>query len=409
MTQQASSTAPSIRDWLSSALPNAPFIYPAKPRVTSNNRIYTSLVESIKVQEWREARDLPALAHLGAELDRPLRDGLAATKPVVLDAFHVLAIEANLQHFFDLSLVYCVNLALHCICQPPIVVLPHIPFTQATPRDGSILELKNYTPDYTVFKGYIGQDPTLLTDHDASLIVGDVKLYGSAAAQDQVNHTDALSWSDLGQLLWYCVCRKTRFGFCVSDAELILMEFIVNHNNHIVELANVVARAESELSSPIQGIPLRSKPGLSKRRYTSSTISSTISPSDRHQHKRSAADADAEPDAEPIISRASAASSPSLPSSIPERCSPRTPEPKHPYSSDDYVPSTPGEISAQTLEDLTSAGGDVIVRLLSFPINKPEHWAPALFGVISFAQLVDARGTKGISATPVSIRDYSVN
>ncbi|TGJ83971.1 hypothetical protein E0Z10_g4799 [Xylaria hypoxylon] len=248
MAQQAA-TAPSIRDWLSSALPNAPFVYPTKSRVTSSNRMYTSLVESIKVQEWHEARDLLALGPIRAELDRPLRDSLATTKPVVLDAFYVLAIEANLQHFFDLSLVYCVNLALHCIWQPPIVILPHIPFTQATPRDGSIPESKSYTPDYTVIKGHVGQDPTLLTDHDASLVVGDVKLYGKAAAQDQVNHTDALSWSDLGQLLWYCVCRKTRFGFCVSDAELVLMEFVVNHNDDVVGLSNVVARAESKLSS----------------------------------------------------------------------------------------------------------------------------------------------------------------
>ncbi|KAH8163362.1 hypothetical protein CIB48_g4893 [Xylaria polymorpha] len=209
----------------------------------------------------------------------------------------------------------------------PVVILPHIPFTQSTPRDSSIPESKSYTPNYTVFKGHIGQDPTLLTDHDASLIVGDVKLYGKAAAKDQVNHTDALSWSDLGQLLWYCVCRKTRFGFCVSDAELVLMEFVVNHNDHIVELSNAVARAESELSSPVQGILLRGKPILSKRRYISSTTGSTISSSDRHRHKRSAADTDADAgagaDAEPVNSHAPAASSPSLPSSILERSSPR--------------------------------------------------------------------------------------
>ncbi|KAJ3556264.1 hypothetical protein NPX13_g10173 [Xylaria arbuscula] len=404
MAHQASTT-PSIRDWLGSALPNASFVYPTKPRVTSSNRIYTSLVESIKVQEWHEARDLPVLAHLGAELDRPLRDGLAATKPVVLDAFHVLAIEANLQHFFDLSLVYCVNLALHCIYQLPVVILPHIPFIQATPRDGSIPESKSYTPDYTVFKGHIAQDPTLLTDHDASLIVGDVKLYGKAASKDQVNHTDALSWSDLGQLLWYCVCRKTRFGFCVSDAELVLMEFVVNHNDDVVALDNVVARAESELSSPVQEIPLRGKPAGGKRRYTNSTADSIVSPNDRHQHKRTGAAA------EPENSDGPPASSPSLPSSFPERTSPRTPEPepKHPYSSDAYVPSTPGEVSAQTLEDLASAGGNVMVRLLSFPTDELEHWAPALFGFISFAQLVDARGNKSISAAPVSIRDYSMN
>ncbi|KAI1165176.1 hypothetical protein F5B18DRAFT_612041 [Nemania serpens] len=180
------------------------------------------------------------------------------------------------------------------------------------------------------------------------------------------------------------------------------MEFVVNHNDHITELSNVVARAESELSSPVQGIPLR---GESKRRYTGSTTGSAVSPSDRHQHKRGSADA------EPASSDVPAASSPSLPSSIPERSSPRTPEPeyKQHYSSDAYVPSTPAEISAQTLEDLSSAGGDVMVRLFSFPIDKPEDWAPALFGFISFARLVDTRGNKNVSAVPASIRDYSMN
>ncbi|KAI0183470.1 hypothetical protein EV127DRAFT_487073 [Xylaria flabelliformis] len=246
------------RDRLSSTLPNAPFVYPTKPKVTSSTPIYTSLVES---KEWSEARDLPAL---GAELDRPLRDGLAATKSVVL--LYVLAIEANLQHFFDLSLVYYINLALHYIWQPPIVILPHIPFTQATPRNGSIPESKSYTPDYTVFKGYIGQDPILLADYDASLIVSNIKLYSKAAAQNQVNHTDVLSWSDL--------------------------EFIVNYSDRIIELSNVVAKAKSELSSPMQGILPKGEPAPSKRRYIGSTTGSTLSPSNRHQNKRNVAAAE---------------------------------------------------------------------------------------------------------------------
>ncbi|KAI3331271.1 hypothetical protein F4824DRAFT_298523 [Ustulina deusta] len=397
---------PSIRHWLHSALPNKPFIYPEdQSRTPVSNRIYISFVESIKVQKWHELSTLPALEHLGPEPDQPLGNGLAATKPVVLDAFRVLAVEANLQHFLNQSLIYCVNLALHSIYKPHITIVPHIPFAQVTPRDNSVQESKSYTPDYTVFKGDVEVDPRILTDHHASLVVGDVKLHGQAIPKDPVTHTNRLSWSALGQLLWYCVCRKTRFGFCVSDFELVLMEFVVNHNDNVVALSNVVARAESELSSPVQGIPPRGEPAPSKRRYTGSTTGSTVSPSDRHQNKRGAAAA------EPVNSDAPLASSPSLPSSIPERSSPRTPEPgpEHPYSSDAYVPSTPGEISAQTLEDLVSAGGNVMVRLYSFRFREPEQWAPALFGFISFAQLVDARGTKSISAAPVSIQDYLVS
>ncbi|KAI3318785.1 hypothetical protein HD806DRAFT_510953 [Xylariaceae sp. AK1471] len=399
---------PSVRHWLNSALqvPNKPFFYPKNQvRTPDSNRVYTSFVESIDVQEWHELSTLPVLKHLGPKPDRPLGDGFAATKPVVLDVFRLLAVEANLQHFLNQSLIYCVNLALHSIYKPPITIVPHIPFTHNTSRDDSLRQSTSYTPDYTVFKGHVEEDPTLLSDRNASLVVDDVKLYGGPAARDHVNHTDALSWSALGQLLWYCVCRKTRFGFCVSDHELVLMEFVVNHNDDVVALDNVVARAESELSSPIQGIPLRGKPAGGKRRYTNSTTDSIVSPSDRHQHKRSGAAA------EPENSDAPSTSSPSLPSSIPTRSSPRTPEfePKQPSSSDAYDPSTPGEINAKTLEDLASAGRDVMVRLYSFRFSKLEQWAPALFGFISLAQLVDARGNKNISATSIKVRDYLIN
>ncbi|KAI3322843.1 hypothetical protein HD806DRAFT_116417 [Xylariaceae sp. AK1471] len=177
------------------------------------------------------------------------------------------------------------------------------------------------------------------------------------------------------------------------------MEFVVNRNDNIVVLGNVVAKAGSELSSPVQGIPYRGKAAASKCRNTNSTTGSTVSTSDRHQHKRSGAVAEA------LSSDSRLVSSPSLPSNVPEQPSPRTPELD---SGDLYVPSTPGEINAQTLEDLASAGGEVVVRLLSFAIGELKLWTPALFGFVSLAQLVDARGNKNISAVPISLQDYSI-
>ncbi|TRX94280.1 hypothetical protein FHL15_004747 [Xylaria flabelliformis] len=85
--------------------------------------------------------------------------------------------------------------------------------------------------------------------------------------------------------------------------------------------------------------PGRAKATTSKRRNTNSTTGSTVSLSDRRQHKRS----DAAPSSDSRLF-----SSPSLPSSVPEQSRLRTPELD---SSGPYVPSTPGEISAQTLED----------------------------------------------------------
>ncbi|KAI2601702.1 hypothetical protein GGR54DRAFT_96878 [Hypoxylon sp. NC1633] len=273
------------------------------------------------------------------------------------------------------------------------------------PQDGSITASKSYTPDYTVFKGNVGHDPGLLADHEATLAVGDVKLYGGPTTKNPVDHTNALSQSDLGQMLWYCVCRKTRFAFCVSDAELVLMEFVVRRSEDMTALSNAVARAGSELSSPMQEFPIRGEPATGNRRNTTSTTGSTVSPSDRHQQKRSAAAAEAVE---------SDASSPDLSSSILEQSSPpcpRTPDlkSKHPHSSSDgYVPSTPGEISAQTLQNLVSTGGKVVVHLFTIPIRRREQWAPALFSFIALAKLVDESGGKNISAGQVNLQNYSI-
>ena len=80
------------------------------------------------MQKWHKLSTLPALKHLGPEPDRPLGNGLAATKPVVLDVFYMLTIKANLKHFFNQSLIYYVNLALYSIYKPLITIIPYILF-----------------------------------------------------------------------------------------------------------------------------------------------------------------------------------------------------------------------------------------------------------------------------------------
>ncbi|KAI1499680.1 hypothetical protein F5X99DRAFT_272376 [Biscogniauxia marginata] len=417
----------SLSCWLRSALPNKPFIYCDRTtrQGPSRDPIYASLVEPIKVEQWDELSTLPDLQHLGPERDRPLDDSLATAKPVILDVFRVLSVEANLEHFLNQSLIYCVNIALHNIYQPPITILPQVPFTAATLRDNAIRSCENYTPDYTVFKGCIEANPHLLDDHRASLVVGDVKLLDPDGIKDTVDHTTFLTWSALGQLLWYCVSRKTRLGFCISNHELVLMEFVVGREDSVSALGDAIVRAELELSSPALAFPFRDQASFNKRKYTnSSTSASTISPSDRHKQKRNAP-------AEPAESGQLPTSSPTLPSSIPEQpdrrstssspsrqaqkpqeTSPKTPEPeaKHPEcSSSSYIPSSPGEISAETIRDLASAGDDFTVRLYSFPFQEREHLPLALLGFVSLAQLVDARGNKNISTIPISVRDYLVS
>ncbi|KAI1131136.1 hypothetical protein F5Y10DRAFT_90402 [Nemania abortiva] len=423
ITTTTTTTTLSLDQWLKSAIPSEEFIYPDSPRVVSRNQIYRSLVESIQVEEWPEL--IPFLNQLGPELNSPFSNDIA--KPVVLDVFHVLSVEASLEYFLNQTLIYCVNLALHSTHEPPITIIPHVP-TLANSSDST--RAKTYTPDYTVFQGYIEANPQLLLADDASLIVGDVKLIGNEVVKDQVGDIRSLSRSTLGQLMWYCYCRKTRFGFCVTDHELILIEFVTKDGDSVAALSDIVARAEFELSSPPQELPIRNRPAPGKRAYASSTTGSTVSPSDRHQHKRSTIiDESASSDDEPLSSSPSLPPLPSLPGgtepanddnvdvdlgSSPSSAnniagsSPRTPEAvaEHGFSSDSYHPSTPGHLTAQTLEDLASAGGNAMVRICSIPIEEREMWASALFKFVSLAHCTAARGNKDISSTPVDFRDY---
>ncbi|KAI2617844.1 hypothetical protein GGR54DRAFT_640928 [Hypoxylon sp. NC1633] len=373
-------------------------------------------IRSIKVENWYELSTFCDLQHLGPEWDHPLDGGLAAAKPFILNAFHVLSVEASLEHFLNQTLVYCVNVALHSIYRLPITIIPHVPFTAVTLRDNHIRLHENYTPDYTVVKGEIEANPCLLGDHCASLLVGDVKLLGEDMIKDPVNHTTSLSWSALGQLLWYCVSRKTRLGFFISDHELVLMEFVVGREDDVVALGDAVARVEFELSSSPSTLPFRAQPQLKKRKYASSPTTSIISDNDLHKQKRNAP-------ADTTSSGESSPSSPTLPSSVPEQAgplltssppirqvwgsegiNPQTPERESQHlesSSPSFVPSSPGEISAETIKDLASTGGKFTVRLHPFSFKNREHWAPALFSFISLAQRVDAKGDKKLTCQPL--------
>ncbi|KAI1423676.1 hypothetical protein F5Y12DRAFT_517070 [Xylaria sp. FL1777] len=395
-----------LREWLSSALPSQPFLHPELQSPTSeNHRMYLSFSESIKVEKWEELGTLPALEHLAFEPDHPV----GPPDVPILDIYRTLFAEGNIGRYFALTLFTRVNLALRTIYNPPVTIVHSVPFAHVTSRGKSIRPWRTYTPGYTIFKGDVKgglrnfvahhgnrnigafpEDLPLLTEHGASLIVGEVKLYREAVTRDHVDHTNALSRPALGQLLWYCVCRKARFGFCISDVELVLMEFVVKHNDNVVALSDVVARAESELSTPAQGVP-SSELAASERRHSISTTGDAATKINN---------ADSPPD-----------SSPSLPNSILEEPDPQTLElePTNFYSRDSNVPSNPGEISTQTLEDLISAGSNVAVRLYTFPFREIEQWASALFGFISLAQLVDARGNKDISSTPTSVRDFLAN
>ncbi|KAI1330258.1 hypothetical protein F5Y16DRAFT_396551 [Xylariaceae sp. FL0255] len=409
---------PVLLDWIKTTLPEKPFIYHdrASRQGAARDPIYAPLVESIKVEDWHDLDALPNLWHLGLDRGRAL-ETLALGDPVVIfNAFRVLSVEANLEHFLNQSLVYCVNVVLHQLYRPPITIVPHVPFTAPSLREGTVRSEQCYTPDYTVYQGYIEEDPQLLDDHRASLLVGDIKLIGPKKPEEAIGHTESLSWSALGQLLWYCVRRQTRFAFHVSDRELVLMEFVVGHEKSVTALSDAVARAEYELGSPGLALPTRhhSQPG--KRKYTgSSANTSNVSPSDRHHQKRmvdvvQATDEDESPASSPFSGhhRPRPLSQSSDPGQQPQEAAPQTPEPafNHPEHSSSYTPSSSGKISIESIRDLAFAGGDFTVRLHSFPFRKRERLPLALLGFITLAQLVNTKGPKNISATSTSIKNY---
>ncbi|KAI2642881.1 hypothetical protein GGS21DRAFT_196935 [Xylaria nigripes] len=84
------------------------------------------LVELIRTQKWHGAGSIPVLAHLELELDRFLRNTLAAFHLMVLDLFRVLTVRSNLENS-SISLSLPRQLVLHSIHENAITSFQSCP------------------------------------------------------------------------------------------------------------------------------------------------------------------------------------------------------------------------------------------------------------------------------------------
>jgi len=76
--------------------------------------------------------------------------------------------------------------------------------------------------------------------------------------------------ADLGQLLWYCSCRNTRFTFHVSNRELVLVKFARNPERSadqdiITPIKNAVDAAQISISRAVYADPPNAPDALSRR------------------------------------------------------------------------------------------------------------------------------------------------
>ena len=229
----------SVRMWLRDAAPGRPLKVTSRSKPsTASNHCYGVIGKSIKRTPWTDFTldQITQLYLVNALLDAPLERDLVS--PTITDAELTIRNETGLENVLKQSLVYHVKHALQQLSSG-ISLLPGVPFASQPwdYNDSNPRIVQQYIPDYTVF---------LDVDHvdQACLAVGDAKIVG------QTEDTLPLS-AHLGQILWYCVCQHTRYGFIVSEQEVTAIEFIADSEN-VDELqqtmTETVSQAEREQS-----------------------------------------------------------------------------------------------------------------------------------------------------------------
>ncbi|APA07856.1 hypothetical protein sscle_03g026260 [Sclerotinia sclerotiorum 1980 UF-70] len=279
-----------------------------------------------------------------------------------------------------------------------------------------------------------------------ALAVGDVKF----SRQDDVSDGESrneiggiLRLADIGQLLWYACRRKTRFAWCISNTELMVIQFTCSRTTRIpvdtgdndivgileeVVTSAMLEREGSVGSSQRRGgsggappdLPLSQRSRLSPtsvqdnrpkdesvvltatnthRRTNSNTSadSETVSPTNRHLQKKAR---------ETFTSDMRESSSPSLPSSPTShlrRVTPSspsqitvedtsvTPEKRGTLSPSYEPPSSPytanGGLSASKIREISDVAGGFTARVSTLQLGEDnDREAPlALLGLIALA------------------------
>ncbi|KAF7858964.1 hypothetical protein EAF04_009005 [Stromatinia cepivora] len=477
-TSSTTSSKITIKDWLEQKLQWNRFQYSKSgQRRSAGNPVYRELGEHITIEKWDDftvenISQLKTLASwFGEDLDK--KDDLTPTTlPIILDDELVLSNEASLVYVLGLSLFYNVKIVLRRIySDTPITVMVHVPFSSASLQDDSLKRQVTYTPDYSVFQGGIYENPTLIDNTVTALAVGDVKFSPVGNGSDDASGDKSpprigktFRGEDIGQLLWYCCQRRTRFAFCVSNAELIIVQFTCDmtkvspkdNDGNIVEIfGNVVTEAMSETEGSLrssqqrggsEGVPSDSSP-LSQRSQPSPTTghddsakdgpaalttanthkrtesntsgdSATVSPTSRHLQKKARAETftpDMQESSSPLLSLLQPSRwrevTPPSPSPLPDADSPTTSEGAK-SSSSGYQSSSPytvnGGLSTDTMRKLSDVAGGFTARVSTLDLNAPKgKQAPLeIVGLVALASLAESSGALDVSKQWVDLRDY---
>ncbi|PNY26659.1 Uncharacterized protein TCAP_03410 [Tolypocladium capitatum] len=171
-------------------------------------------------------------------LDEPVKRRLAIVfeppwKPWLPDLSRIILNERQLDVFFYQTLMTRINLALHAttsiLQEPEITIMPCLVLTLQTPSGQPTSR-----PDWVVIEGsYTPRDTTFLnlTELEGRIIaIGDTKIirHKDRDTEDPevVPGTRSCRRRALAQLQHYCTMLWSRFGFILTNHELVVTQFL---------------------------------------------------------------------------------------------------------------------------------------------------------------------------------------
>ncbi|THV43839.1 hypothetical protein BGAL_0871g00010 [Botrytis galanthina] len=389
--------------------------------------IYRELGEKADVGDWDDftIENLKNLRNLAALLNKEIE----MTLPERFSSDLMLYSEANLDSFVANTLLYTVKTVLgHIFEDLPISILSQVPFlARSLKKSDPIPVLQRYTPDYSVFRGDL--EGSLADSDKAALVVGDAKLIGTGAINDKELLQKGKSTAQrhhMGQLLWYCCRRKTRFAMHISEHYLVVAQCTyrgstTDSNVEEIEIAisEALAQADVAVAKALEGMVSSEEIDSSVDPVTPTKMNKRMKPtSDGSNFESSPASLPKRNKASPETTSATT----SQLFSSPPRSSPGSKQGDDTHPHEDYDSTqSPVFVSSQFSENggmnnnkvkALSKDGGFQVHLFTLDLRKSEAKdAPlVVLGIIALAALVDVddrvHAKLRMSRESIKVTDY---
>ncbi|TEY41954.1 hypothetical protein BOTCAL_0404g00150 [Botryotinia calthae] len=377
---------------------------------SSGDPVYREVGENVHAIDWDDftIENLKKLSNLAPSLSMDI----AMTLPERFSSDLCFFFEAYVDSFVANTLFYTVKTVLgQCFNNLPISILSQIPFSSITLKkmDPSTA-LQRYTSDYSVFRGILKK--SLIGNENAALVVGDVKLVGDSTPPDKdllQKEKSTAQKHHMGQLLWYCSRRKTRFAMHISERHLVVAQ--CTYKSSMSDQEGAKLEEKMKLSVDVEGLL---DPVTPKMKPTSSDSGSESSDTDLPKNKKTLSE---------IASATVSRSPPFLLGSSPpskqvdenSRSSPISVEtPRNEDNSSPELPSSQitdnGGMTVGKVKGLSKKDGGFQVRLFTLDLREPEAKdAPlVVLGLIALAALVDddKYAKLRMSRKPIMVTSY---